>query len=226
MTRAGAFRARPTGASLVEVLVALLVVAAGALGLVGLQIVSAQNNRAALQRSLATLLAGDMLERIRANPDAHGGGHQQLQQRETPPPAGWTPEAPVGGRLVETPRLGVGAARIGPTTTSGRGQRPPHRQRFALLFGGRAGVLRGIGLPGRVGSCGGRGVCAANANAPARARRVRIGATLGHIRPRITTSPGRTPCQDTVTVASPSRCATAPSPAGKPGCLSSGGVRP
>lgn len=71
MTRAGTFRARPNGASLVEVLVALLVVAAGALGLVGLQIVSAQNNRAALQRSLATLLAGDMLERIRANPDAH-----------------------------------------------------------------------------------------------------------------------------------------------------------
>ena len=57
------------GASLIEVLVALLVLATGALGLVGLQIVSAQNNRAALERSLATLFAGDMLERIRANPE-------------------------------------------------------------------------------------------------------------------------------------------------------------
>lgn len=56
-----------SGASLVEVLVALLVVATGALGLVGLQIGNAQNNRAALQRSLATLFASDMLERMRAN---------------------------------------------------------------------------------------------------------------------------------------------------------------
>lgn len=63
-------RSRCAGASLVEVLVAMLVVATGALGLVGLQIGNAQNNRAALQRSLAAVLAGDMLERIRANPDA------------------------------------------------------------------------------------------------------------------------------------------------------------
>ena len=61
------------GASLIEVLVALLVVATGALGLVGLQVVSAQNNRLALQRSLATVFASDMLERIRANPQAGYG---------------------------------------------------------------------------------------------------------------------------------------------------------
>ena len=61
------------GASLIEVLVALLVVATGALGLVGLQVVSAQNNRLALQRSLATVFASDMLERIRANPQARYG---------------------------------------------------------------------------------------------------------------------------------------------------------
>ena len=61
---------RVGGASLIEVLVALMVVATGALGLVGLQVVSAQNNRLALQRSLATVLASDMLERIRANPQA------------------------------------------------------------------------------------------------------------------------------------------------------------
>ena len=65
-----ACRTRVGGASLIEVLVALLVVATGALGLVGLQVVSAQNNRLALQRSLATVFASDMLERIRANPQA------------------------------------------------------------------------------------------------------------------------------------------------------------
>ena len=57
----------PWGTSLVEVLVALLVVATGALGLVGLQLANAQNNRAALHRSLATMFAADMLERMRLN---------------------------------------------------------------------------------------------------------------------------------------------------------------
>ena len=57
----------PWGTSLLEVLVAMLVVATGALGLVGLQFANAQNNRAALHRSLATMLAGDMLERMRRN---------------------------------------------------------------------------------------------------------------------------------------------------------------
>lgn len=61
---------KPCGASLMEVLVAMLVIATGVLGLVGLQIGSAQHNRVALDRSLATLLASDLLERIRANPDA------------------------------------------------------------------------------------------------------------------------------------------------------------
>lgn len=65
MTTRGA--ASPRGASLIEVLVAMLVLAAGVLGMVGLQIGTAQNNRAALERSLATLLASDLMERMRAN---------------------------------------------------------------------------------------------------------------------------------------------------------------
>ena len=56
------------GVSLIEVLVALFVVATGALGLAGLQLASAQHNRAALHRTVAALLAGDMLERMRVNP--------------------------------------------------------------------------------------------------------------------------------------------------------------
>ena len=55
------------GVSLVEALVALLVFAVGVLGLAGLQLSNAQNNRAALHRSLAAILASDMLERMRAN---------------------------------------------------------------------------------------------------------------------------------------------------------------
>ncbi len=56
------------GFSLLELLVAVLVVAVGLLGIAGLQLASAQNNRGALERSLATFLAEDMLERARANP--------------------------------------------------------------------------------------------------------------------------------------------------------------
>lgn len=56
------------GFSLLELLVAMLVVAIGVLGLSGLQIASMQSNRSALQRSHALLLADDIIERIRANP--------------------------------------------------------------------------------------------------------------------------------------------------------------
>lgn len=56
------------GFSLLELLVAVLVVAVGLLGIAGLQLASAQNNRGALERSLAAFLAEDMLERARANP--------------------------------------------------------------------------------------------------------------------------------------------------------------
>ena len=58
------------GFSLLELLVAVLIVAVGLLGIAGLQLASAQNNRGALERSVATFLAEDMLERARANPAA------------------------------------------------------------------------------------------------------------------------------------------------------------
>lgn len=59
---------RQRGHSLIEVLVATMVVGIGALGVAKLHMLSSQNNRIALEHSLATLLADDMLERIRANP--------------------------------------------------------------------------------------------------------------------------------------------------------------
>lgn len=61
------------GFSLLELLVAVLVVAVGALGVAGLQLASSQNNRGAMAHSLATLLAGDLAERMRANPAAGYG---------------------------------------------------------------------------------------------------------------------------------------------------------
>ena len=61
-------RRRSGGFSMIELLVAVLVMGIGVLGITGLQMVSLQNNRGALLRSEAVMLAYDMLDRIRANP--------------------------------------------------------------------------------------------------------------------------------------------------------------
>ncbi len=53
---------------MIELLVAVLVMGIGVLGITGLQMVSLQNNRGALLRSEAVMLAYDMMDRIRANP--------------------------------------------------------------------------------------------------------------------------------------------------------------
>jgi type IV pilus assembly protein PilV len=54
--------------SMIELLVAVLVMGIGVLGITALQMVSLQNNRAALYRAEAVQLAYDMMDRIRANP--------------------------------------------------------------------------------------------------------------------------------------------------------------
>ena len=55
------------GYSLIELLVAILVVAVGVLGVAGLQLASARNARTALETTLAAMLAEDMADRIQAN---------------------------------------------------------------------------------------------------------------------------------------------------------------
>jgi len=58
------------GFSLIEVLVALVVLSVGLLGLAALQSTATQFNASAYTRSQATLLAYDMADRIRANRQA------------------------------------------------------------------------------------------------------------------------------------------------------------
>lgn len=55
------------GATLIEILVALLVVAIGLLGMAGLQAVSLRHLQGAYLRTQAGILGGDMLERVMAN---------------------------------------------------------------------------------------------------------------------------------------------------------------
>lgn len=60
-------RRRTNGFTLIEVLVAILIVAVGILGVAGMQVVSLQQNRNALFRDTALQLGNDILDRIRAN---------------------------------------------------------------------------------------------------------------------------------------------------------------
>jgi len=59
---------QPQGFSLIELLVAVVVMSIGVLGVAALQTVSLQQNRNALIRADASQLANDLLDRIRANP--------------------------------------------------------------------------------------------------------------------------------------------------------------
>ena len=56
------------GFSLVELLVAIMVLTIGLLGLAALQIAGVRSNQTAYYRSIATQLAYDMADRMRANP--------------------------------------------------------------------------------------------------------------------------------------------------------------
>jgi type IV pilus assembly protein PilV len=58
---------RMTGFSLVELLVAVLILAVGLTGLAGLQIAGIRGNQTAYHRSVATQLAYDIADRMRSN---------------------------------------------------------------------------------------------------------------------------------------------------------------
>ena len=62
------------GATLIEVLVAVVVLSIGLLGLAGLQVTSLQSNHSAYMRSQASLLAYDLADRMRAARSATEGG--------------------------------------------------------------------------------------------------------------------------------------------------------
>ena len=61
---------RQSGFTLVEVLVALVVMAVGMLGIAGLYVEGLRAGRTAIYRTTAVTLAADMADRIRANPGA------------------------------------------------------------------------------------------------------------------------------------------------------------
>ena len=65
-----------SGFTLIEVLIAMLVLAVGLLGLAGLQATSLRNNQSAYHRSQATQLAYDIADRMRSNKPASNYNNQ------------------------------------------------------------------------------------------------------------------------------------------------------
>lgn len=65
---------REHGFSLLEVLIALLVLSVGLLGIAGLQTVSLRFNHQSYERTQATVLISEIFEKITANPVAASGG--------------------------------------------------------------------------------------------------------------------------------------------------------
>lgn len=64
------------GFTLLEVLVSLLILSVGLLGIAGLQLTGLRSNQSAYVRSQATILAYDILDRMRANrAEAQAGGY-------------------------------------------------------------------------------------------------------------------------------------------------------
>ena len=61
---------KQAGFSLVEVLIALIIMSVGMLGIAGLYVQSLQAGRTSMFRHQAVALAGDVADRIRANPTA------------------------------------------------------------------------------------------------------------------------------------------------------------
>ncbi|WP_421866893.1 type IV pilus modification protein PilV [Motiliproteus sp.] len=65
---------RQTGFTLIEILVAVLILSLGILGLIGMETMALKNNQSAYHRSQATLLAYDLADMMRANPEGAAAG--------------------------------------------------------------------------------------------------------------------------------------------------------
>jgi type IV pilus assembly protein PilV len=81
---------RQLGFSLIEMLIALLVLSFGLLGIAGLQAQSLKNNQSAYLRSQASLVAYEIIDRMRANRNAAvNGGYDYQAGAIADPVPGW-----------------------------------------------------------------------------------------------------------------------------------------
>jgi type IV pilus assembly protein PilV len=76
------------GFSMIEVLIAVLVLAIGLLGVAAMQTIALKNNQSALQRSQATMLSYFMMDAMRANRNVAMIGSYNLAKTCSAPAAG------------------------------------------------------------------------------------------------------------------------------------------
>lgn len=69
---------RQHGFSLIEILIAVLVVSVGLLGIAGMQVYSLKSNQVAYMRSQAAIMAYDITDRMRANREAAMAGKYDI----------------------------------------------------------------------------------------------------------------------------------------------------
>ena len=77
--------ARQRGLSLIEVLIAVLILAIGLLGIAAMQAITLRNSASAFDRTQAVVLSYAMLDRMRANADAARLGSYNLAEACTVP---------------------------------------------------------------------------------------------------------------------------------------------
>lgn len=95
-------RSRTRGFTLVEVLVAMIVISVGLLGIAGLQLTAKRSGHQAWQRGLAVSYANDLVERIRMNPAAAAAYHTGLGSNA------------LGGARIESPAVECDAENCSP----------------------------------------------------------------------------------------------------------------
>ena len=98
------------GVSLLEVLVAVVILSVGLLGLAGLQLSALRNNQSSAERSNAVMLTYSILEAMRADPDAVRSSAFDIALDDDPDPEGGFAAQQIGawrGLLAE--QLGDGA---------------------------------------------------------------------------------------------------------------------
>lgn len=83
-----AHRGRQHGASLIEVLVAVLIMAIGLLGIAAMQTTALRNNQSALERSQAVIHSYAILDAMRANRDQAIAGAYHMASLECDVPGG------------------------------------------------------------------------------------------------------------------------------------------
>lgn len=76
---------RQRGLSLIEVLIAMLILAIGLLGIAAMQAITLRNSQSAFDRTQAVVLSYAMLDRMRANASAARAGSYNLSETCTAP---------------------------------------------------------------------------------------------------------------------------------------------